>query len=397
MTEIDSFYGELSNEAVDMVALRAEQFRSMLLTPAGLAALPPPEPLIEDYLTRDSLVVTYGRPGTIKSLIAISQALAVVTGTDWFGHPVHRGPVLYVVGEGTSGLAQRQQAWMDACGIFDLEGLIWLPYAVNLLQNDSVAALAEIVAELGAVLVVIDTLARSMVGGDENRSGDMAQAVEACDTIRRKSGATVDLVHHTPKAGDTPRGHSALEGAADTMLLLERSEAVFTLSVAKQKDLPQVTPLTFELLQQSGSVVPTLRYCQGDTASQFGIVGAELELRDLIGSVCGSDGLPATRLIELSKMAPRTFYRALKALDRRGVTRNVGTEHRPRWVLAYEEPAAILPILPNAAMAATETLLPCRGSLDPGSMAVTGVGGTNGAGTKEELAELLDLVREDDE
>ena len=103
--------GGSGTDQVDAAAVRAELLRGMLLTPAGLAALPPPEPLIENYLTRDSLAVLYGRPGTAKSFICISMAFAVVTGTDWFGHRVHRGPVLYVAGEGTAGLAQRQRAW----------------------------------------------------------------------------------------------------------------------------------------------------------------------------------------------------------------------------------------------------------------------------------------------
>jgi hypothetical protein len=313
------------------------------------------------------------------------MGLAVVTGTDWFGHAVHRGPVLYVAGEGTAGLAQRQRAWQDACEIFDLEGMHWLPYAVNLLQPEWSKGLAELAADLGAVLVIIDTLARSMVGGDENKSGDMAAAIEACDLIRRKSGATVDLVHHTPKAGDTPRGHSALEGAVDTALLLERnaanafernsnptggSSAVFTLTAAKQKDIPQVEPLIFELESWSGSCVPPQIAANSIAANAFGLVGVELALRDVVGSKAGSDGLPATRLLSLSGISERSFYRTLKNLDRRGVIRNVSTPGKPRWVLAYEESDESLPTLPNAAMAATETLTANGGSLEPRGVAV---------------------------
>lgn len=394
MTEIDPFYGELSGQDTDATGLRAEQLRSMLLTPEGLAALPPPEPLIEGYLTRDSLAVLYGRPGTAKSFIAISQALAVVTGTTWFGRDVHRGHVLYVAGEGTAGLAQRQRAWQEACGIFDLEGLYWLPWAVNLLQTDWSKGLAEVTYELGAVLVIIDTLARSLAGGDENRSGDMATAIEAADAIRRKSGATVEFVHHTPKEGETPRGHSALEGAVDTAMLLKCSEAVFTLTVEKQKDLPQAQPLIFELMQQSGSVVPAARYCQTNTANPLEIVGDELALRDLIWQSCGSEGLSSSTLLRMSKISERQFYRVKDNLVKRGVIRNIGTKGRPRWVAADDEPETILPTLPNAAMAVVPILTATGGSLDPGSMAVTDVSGTNGTGTNKELSELLDLVRE---
>ena len=226
--------------------------------------------------------------------------------------------------------------------------MVWLPYAVNLLQPDWSKGLAELAADLGVVLVIIDTLARSMVGGDENKSGDMAQAIEAVDEIRRKSGATSLLAHHTPKDGNTPRGHSALEGAVDSALLLERSDATFTLSAAKQKDIPQVEPLIFELERQSGSCVPALKWSHGTID---GIVGAELTLRDVIGTMAGTDGLPASRLLELAKMPRTSFFRALKNLEKRGVTRNVSTPGRPRWVLVEEESEPKVPTVPNGPMA----------------------------------------------
>ncbi len=333
-TEPDPAWVPLEEREPTQAEVKTELLRSMLLTPADLAAIPPPEYLVEGYFTRNSLIALYGRPGTAKSFIAISMALAIVTGSDWFGHPVHRGPVLYVAGEGTSGLAQRQRAWQEMCGIDDLTGMLWLPYAVNLLQSDWSLGLAELAADVGAVLVVVDTLARSMVGGDENRSGDMAQAVEAADVIRRKSGATSMFVHHTPKDGATLRGHSALEGAVDTALLLERSEGSFTLTAAKQKDLPQAEPMIFELEPRLGSCVPVLKWCHGTIQ---GLVGHELTLRDLIGTTCGTDGLPPSRLLELGDTPRRSFFRALKNLQDRGVIRNVGTPSRPRYCLVEEE------------------------------------------------------------
>ncbi len=374
-------------DEADTAALRAEQLRALVLTPARLAALPPPSPLIAGYLTRGSLAATYGRPGTAKSFVAISMALAVVTGTPWFGHAVHRGPVLYVAGEGTSGLAQRQRAWQDACEVDDLGGMFWLPCAVNLLHQDWSRGLAELAADLGVVLVIIDTLARSMVGGDENKSGDMAQAIEAADVIRRQSGATVDLIHHTPKDGETLRGHSALEGAVDTAILIKRSETIFTLTTEKQKDIPQADPLIFELEPRLGSCVPYFNTANLNTANPFGLVGLELSLRDVIGSNAGSDGLPATRLQSLSGIPERSFYRVLKNLDRRGVIRNVGTGGRPRWVLAYDGSDAVTANAAKHCQAASPILTATGGSLEPRGMAVT-------AAAADEERLLLDLDEE---
>ena len=332
-----------------------------------------------------TLAVLYGRPGTAKSFIAISMAVAVVTGRPWFGRPVRRGPVLYVAGEGTVGLAQRQRAWQEASGVSDLRGLYWLPFAVNLLEPNWGQGLAELAADMNAALVIIDTLARSMVGGDENRSADMTRAIEALDEIRRKSGATVEIVHHTPKEGETPRGHSALEGAVDTAILLKRSKGVFTLTTEKQKDIPQVEPLLFKLDRWAGSCVPVQIAANSIAANAFGLVGVELTLRDVVGSNAGSDGLPATRLLSLSGIPERSFYRTSKALDRRGVIGNVGSRAKPRWVLAHEEPHESLPTLPNAAMGAATSLTANGGFLEPP------LRGSDSVGTNQELGQFLDL------
>ena len=57
-----------------------------------------------------------------------------------------------------------------------------------------------------------------MVGGDENSSKDMGNLIAGADALCRATGATVLLVHHTPRNGDNLRGHTSLEGAVDTAI-----------------------------------------------------------------------------------------------------------------------------------------------------------------------------------
>ena len=76
----------------------------------------------------------------------------------------------------------------------------------------------------------------------------MRLVVSACDRIKTATGATVLLVHHTGKDSTRgARGHSSLRGALDTELLVEGRENPRTLTVTKQRDLPTLEPIAFDL------------------------------------------------------------------------------------------------------------------------------------------------------
>ena len=67
-----------------------------------------------------------------------------------------------------------------------------------------------------AEVVVIDTVARALAGGNENASEVMGAFVINCGRIQEASALAVLGVHHGGKEGGRgPRGHEALHGAAD--------------------------------------------------------------------------------------------------------------------------------------------------------------------------------------
>jgi RecA-family ATPase len=68
-----------------------------------------------------------------------------------------------------------------------------------------VGELAAIITAQRYVLVVIDTLARCMVGADENSARDMGEAIDALDRLRRAAGSCVLPVHHMGKPNGTTR------------------------------------------------------------------------------------------------------------------------------------------------------------------------------------------------
>jgi len=96
-------------------------------------------------------------------------------------------------------------------------------------------------------VIVLDTLARSMIG-DENSTVDMGKVVIAAGILIEATGAQVIIIHHTGKdESKGARGAIALTGATDTMLKVVRlkEEKSFILICERQKDFDKFDPIGF--------------------------------------------------------------------------------------------------------------------------------------------------------
>jgi hypothetical protein len=238
---------------------RASRYRILNLD--DLRARPASRSLIDGLLMLDSVAVLYGRYGTYKSFVAIDFALSVASGRDYFGRPVIGGPVVYVAAEGIGGVTKRADAWSFVHGPSGDCGFVELP--VQLLDPDSVGEFLDAIGELPEPpkLIVFDTYARCLVGGDEASSRDAGLAVEQLERVRRATGACVLVVHHAGWNDDHMRGSSALGGGVTTIIKAKayRDGRVELIS-EKQKDGEQFTtirlrPTIVELPAGESSVV----------------------------------------------------------------------------------------------------------------------------------------------
>lgn len=146
---------------------------------------------------------------------------------------------MYVVAEGAGGFRNRVQAYANHHGI----GLADVPLGVinaapNLIERKDAVALAKSVLKSGgADVIIIDTLAQTTPGANENSGEDMGKVLSHCKDIHRVTGALVLLVHHSGKdSSKGARGWSGLRAAADVEIEITRSEALRTAKVTKQKD-----------------------------------------------------------------------------------------------------------------------------------------------------------------
>jgi len=234
-----------------------------------------PEYLVDGILDRGNLGVIYGEPASFKTFVALDLAARVALGVPWHGqHHTRMASVVYVMAEGQLGLRLRLSAWLrvvrqcvstdPTLNLDDIKEALRPRFfafddAVPLIEatevDNFIAALlrlAEDIAEMPG-LIVLDTLARCFLGGDENSSRDMGLLVEACNAIRKRTGAAVLLIHHTGKDKELERGSSALRAAADSMLKVTRGEPLegaegrARVTVEKRKDGAGEADLEFDL------------------------------------------------------------------------------------------------------------------------------------------------------
>lgn len=196
-----------------------ERHRASLVAGHAITELPEPSPLIDGILDLNSVAALYGPSGAGKSLVALDWALHVAAGRQWWGHKTVPGRVLYVVAEGATGTRYRYEAWCEYHEVERVDDILWMTLPANVLVSTERVALYEIVAEYRPILVVLDTLARHMPGGDENSFQTLSVVVETLDHLKRLTQGTILPVHHSGKdEAQGARGHSSLKGALDAEL-----------------------------------------------------------------------------------------------------------------------------------------------------------------------------------
>ena len=231
--------GEIDAEALDSLVKEADAPRPIgvnfprFLTPAefckdhtGL------DYLIKRHVARDQLTMVFGQPSCGKTFYVLDQGLTVAAKglDDWHGIRIKKGRVLYLTGEGRTGLKQRITAWIEQNNI-EFEALSdfrceYAPFKLN--ESEHVDAFIKWTKEQNFLpdWIIFDTLAEFM-SGDENKAEDAQRVVDGCHLIMSAFHCAVTLIHHqgvSQEAKDQKRsrGSSAYFGALDVQTIIEQ-------------------------------------------------------------------------------------------------------------------------------------------------------------------------------
>lgn len=190
--------------------------------------------LIHGFLRRGETMNIIAPPKTGKSWLVTDLALAVATGTPWFGFPCEKGRVLIIDNELHSETsANRIPKVVEARG-FDLAKVkndICIDNQRGRLGNiEDLASKIEILKPYGFKLIIIDAFYRAMPKGtDENDNGTVAGIYNLIDRYAAALDCAFVLIHHTSKGNqslksvtDVGAGAGSQSRASDAHVILRR-------------------------------------------------------------------------------------------------------------------------------------------------------------------------------
>ncbi|WP_138465368.1 bifunctional DNA primase/polymerase [Poseidonocella sp. HB161398] len=182
--------------------------------------------LIEPWLPPRTIVQVYGYSGHGKSLFVQHALAALASGQPTFGPFGITTParVLYLDFEnGMATLGRRLDALWAAHGDTGDRLNIWTPFltgeaGINLRSADGLSRLKKLCNENEPDVVVIDTIRSAFPGLQENASEDWARVNQIALALRN-AGASVIMLHHANKPGESGVGREA--GNTNQLTVLE--------------------------------------------------------------------------------------------------------------------------------------------------------------------------------
>lgn len=208
--------------------------------------------LLKPFFYTGSIGTFYGESGTYKSFFMLDVGLSVAFGVDFHGYKVHQGGVIYICGEGQSGIGKRIKAWCLENGIDEMDAPFYVTkLPVSLTDELAVAGITDDIKKTcdNPSLIIIDTLSANFGDGDESSNADMGRLLNNITVYFRELGSCVVFVHHVGHSDKgRERGAYSLRANVDFRIQVERvpDSNVVTIYSKKAKDAAEFHPVSFK-------------------------------------------------------------------------------------------------------------------------------------------------------
>ncbi|CAB4165163.1 Primase, C-terminal 2 [uncultured Caudovirales phage] len=179
--------------------------------------------LVKGVIPRGGLGMVFGASGVGKSFFVTDLALHIASGLQWRGLRTKPGNVVYIVAEGQGGFGARVSVWARTADVaLDDINAEFITRTPNMLSTDS-DKLREAIGQ--ADLVIVDTVAATTPGANENSGEEMGLFLGQVRGIAEECNAAVLLVHHAGKDKERgARGWSGLRAAVDFEIEVSREQ-----------------------------------------------------------------------------------------------------------------------------------------------------------------------------
>jgi len=155
--------------------------------------------VVDKLIPENALILFYAKGGSGKSTLATQIATAVTVGLSFMGLVTLKRPVVIIDFENPLAvLRKRINAVSGAENVFFWTGNNTPPQ----LNKKEWLELKDLVTTLENPLIIIDTLSSACSGLDILNNGDFSPVMQRLVELRNL-GATIVLLHHTPKSDET--------------------------------------------------------------------------------------------------------------------------------------------------------------------------------------------------
>lgn len=272
------------------------------LTSLSSVGTPPAiEWLVEGIVARGNVTMLAGEAKAGKSRLALQWATAVA----------ERRAVAIVDGDNPTVEAHRR---IEDFG-FPAQSY-HITRDIDLLQEDSISALASLIVRDGIQFLILDSW-RRLWSGSESADRQVDQCLGNLQALARDYNVGILILHHAPKGSDTYRGSGAIAAAVEAVFVLTRDDAAVNrrvLSCPAMRIAAEPAPLALQCSDDG-------RFCQV-AASEPAPAPSPVEKASAVGQLANT--MPnAAQMREINNAA------ASGTLSKREARRMLGVS--PGW------------------------------------------------------------------